>query len=192
MRIRPATPQDLPRINWIYAQARDFMVRAGNPTQWAGGYPQPSMLDADIARGNLYVCVTDPADPCRFEQGEPEGESAFPAAEEAGERIDAVFYFAVEEDATYQRIDGGAWLNQLPYGVVHRIAVAPGTHGLGTLCIRWALDRARSQGAAGGLRIDTHADNAPMRGLLANKLGFTACGTIYTYDGSPRIAFQHL
>ena len=35
MRIRPATPQDLPRINWIYAHARDFMARAGNPTQWA-------------------------------------------------------------------------------------------------------------------------------------------------------------
>ena len=30
-----------------------------------------------------------------------------------------------------------------------------------------------------------------MRRLL-EKLGFSTCGTIWTYDGSPRIAFQRL
>ncbi|MDO4502632.1 MAG: GNAT family N-acetyltransferase [Coriobacteriia bacterium] len=202
MLIRPATPADFARINQIYAQARDFMVRAGNPTQWAGGYPQQAMLDDDVARGNLYVCVSEPAD-LSLPGAEGAAAPSSPADESAvapsspgdeipaGGRIDAVFYFAVEEDATYARIDDGAWLNDEPYGVVHRIAVAQGTRGLGTHCILWALDRARQLGAGGGLRIDTHAQNAPMHGLLA-KLGFTTCGTIYTYDGSPRTAYQHL
>lgn len=102
---------------------------------------------------------------------------------EAEGRIACVFYFAQEEDPTYRVIEDGAWLADGPYGVVHRIASVPGTRGAATYCLNWAFAR------CGNLRIDTHADNAPMQGLL-RKLGFARCGRIYIADGSPREAFQ--
>lgn len=98
-------------------------------------------------------------------------------------RIAGVFYFAQEEDPTYRVIEDGAWRSDAPYAVVHRIASAPGTKGVATFCLNWAFAR------SGNLRIDTHADNAPMQGLL-RKLGFSRCGVIRLADGSPRIAFQ--
>ena len=88
-----------------------------------------------------------------------------------------------ELGADYRVIEDGAWLADGPYGVVHRIASAPGTRGAATYCLNWAFAR------CGNLRIDTHADNAPMQGLL-RKLGFARCGRIYIADGSPREAFQ--
>lgn len=164
--IRRATTEDLPAAHELYAAAREFMIEAGNPTQWAGGYPQDEMLRDDIAQGALWVAL------------DKEG----PAA---------VFYFdTMDDDETYRKIDG-AWLNNETYGVVHRIATRRGTHGVGTACIEWAAQQANARGAKGGIRIDTHEDNTPMRNLLA-KLGFTQTGTIWTYDGSPRIAFQRL
>ena len=41
------------------------------------------------------------------------------------------------------------------------------------------------------LRIDTHENNAVMRHLV-EKYGFLPCGTIYTDDGTPRIAFERV
>ena len=39
MEIRKAKLADLPRMMEIYAEARAYMRRNGNPTQWANGYP---------------------------------------------------------------------------------------------------------------------------------------------------------
>lgn len=36
MNIRKAEMKDMARILEIYAYARDYMVRTGNPKQWAG------------------------------------------------------------------------------------------------------------------------------------------------------------
>lgn len=100
-----------------------------------------------------------------------------------GEKIAATFYFAREDDPTYHVIEDGAWLNDELYAVVHRVAVAEGTKGAGSFCLQWALEQ------AGNIRIDTHADNKPMQGLL-KKLGFTYCGRIYVENGTERMAFQ--
>ena len=168
LQMRRATLEDLPAAHELYAAARAFMVQAGNPTQWAGGYPADEMLRDDVACGALWLCHSS----------------------SSGELL-AVFYFqTLDDDETYREIDG-AWLNEQTYGVVHRIATRRGTHGVGTACIEWAQGQARERGAGGGLRIDTHEDNVAMRRLL-EKLGFSTCGTIWTYDGSPRIAFQRL
>ena len=92
------------------------------------------------------------------------------------------FYFAVEEEPTYRKIDG-AWLNDLPYGVVHRLASDGRSKGLFQACLTFAQDRCTE------LRVDTHADNKRMRHLLLES-GFIPCGTIYVADGSPRIAYH--
>ena len=54
----------------------------------------------------------------------------------------------------------------------------------------WRADLAPSLAeAADDLRIDTHRDNAPMRGAL-EKLGFVPCGTVTVDDGTERIAYE--
>lgn len=158
MQIRHADTTDLPEILGIYDYARAFMRKSGNMVQWTGGFPQKSLLESDIAQKKLYVCVS-------------EGQIA------------CVFYFAIEEDPTYQTIWGGSWLDEGPYGVIHRIAAAPHTTGAATFCLQWGLSQ------CGSLRIDTHKDNVPMRSLL-KKRGFSYCGEIRLPDGSPRLAFQ--
>lgn len=104
MKIRLAEKADLDEIMSIYAYAREFMVRSGNPTQWVNGYPERSMLEADIQKGNLYVVIR-------------EGKCC------------GVFCFVLGEDPTYAVIEGGAWRSGAPYGTIHRIA-SDGTGGI--------------------------------------------------------------
>ena len=164
MEIRKAKPEDLSEIMSIYAYARDFMARTGNPKQWgATNWPPRELIRQDITRGKSYVC-TD------------------------GDRIAAVFYydFGKDIDPCYRTIENGAWLDDSPYGVVHRIAAAEGAKGAGSFCINWAFRQ------CGHLRIDTHGDNRVMQNLL-KKLGFTYCGVIYVEeDNDPRVAFERL
>lgn len=163
MEIRKATPSDLEEILKIYAHARKFMAENGNPSQWGQNYPAKERVEQDIAEKKCHLCVEQDA------QGQ--------------EKILAVFYFAKEEDPTYGIITEGQWLDDKPYGVVHRIASAEGTRGAASFCLNWACEQ------AGSIRIDTGYENKPMQGLL-KKLGFRHCGNIFIADGSPRMAFQ--
>lgn len=94
--VRQARREDLPRILEIYAYARGFMARTGNPNQWKNNHPPQRQLEEDIALGDLYVVVS-------------EGE------------IHGVFYFFVGADPTYGYIEG-SWRSDTPYGTIHRIA----------------------------------------------------------------------
>ena len=156
--IRHATPQDEAAILTLYDEAHMTMRESGNPTQWPLGYPGPEDVHDDLAHESLYVCCLDDA-------------------------IAAVFFFAPGPDPTYAHIDG-AWPNDEPYHVVHRIASRRGS-GAGTLSIGWACRQVAN------LRIDTHEDNAPMRHVLG-RLGFVECGTIICANGTPRVAYQHI
>ena len=76
------------------------------------------------------------------------------------------------------------WLDDSPYGVIHRIAGDGTKKGIGEFCIRWALQQCPH------LRVDTHEDNKVVQNLL-KKLGFVHCGTIYLEaDHAPRLAFE--
>jgi len=155
--IKQATLSQLPHIMAIYAQARAFMAETGNPDQWGTAYPPEEMIRQDILNGKCYVNLEN-------------------------NMIRAVFYFAVEADPTYGYIEG-AWLNDAPYGVIHRIAVGENGKGVAAECFDFAYAR------CGNLRIDTHEKNIPMQRCLS-KHGFTRCGIIYLEDGDPRIAYQ--
>lgn len=95
--VRPAKPSDLERIEEIYAYARAFMAKNGNPNQWGKTNPPTAQLRKDIAEEKLFV-ITD-------EEG-----------------IHGVFFFWIGEDPTYHRLDGGVWRSDKPYGTIHRIA----------------------------------------------------------------------
>lgn len=95
----------------------------------------------------------------------------------------AAFYYRFGEENSYRRICNGQWLDESPYGVVHRITSDGTIRGAGSFCLDWALSQCRN------LRIDTHRDNRVMQRLL-EKRQFTRCGIIYLEDGSERIAYQ--
>lgn len=158
MVIRKSERRDLEQIMALYEEARAFMRENGNPNQWGNSHPPREMIEADIAAGRSYVCME-------------------------GGQIAATFYFAVEEDPTYRRIEQGAWLCGGPYGVVHRITARQGVRGAASFCLAWCYEQ------CGNIRIDTHRDNRPMRRCLERN-GFIYCGVIHIADGSERIAFQ--
>lgn len=165
MQIRKSTEQDLGRMLEIYAVARRFMAEHGNPNQWGPrGWPPEALLRRDIESGRSYVCLND-----------------------AG-RVVGTFFFdqGADIEPTYRQIADGAWLDDGPYGVVHRIASDGSERGVGAYCLSWAYAQ------CGHLRIDTHGDNTVMQGLLG-KLGFVHCGTIYVYeDNDHRLAYEKL
>ncbi len=164
MEIRTAKPEELECIMEIYAHARAFMAETGNPKQWgATNWPPQPLIEQDIAQGKCHVCCVD-------------------------DTIVGVFYYDYGDDidATYRNIEGGAWLSNEPYGVVHRIASDGTTKGVGKFCINWAFAQ------CGHLRIDTHGDNVVMQNLM-RKLEFEQCGIIYVEeDNDPRIAYEKI
>ena len=162
MQIRLAKEKDLPQIRTIYDAAKAYMDASGNPNQWAEGYPPEEYLREDISLSCLYVC-------------------------EEEDMLCGVFLFAVMDDPTYHYIEG-AWLNDEPYGVIHRIASSGKRKGIFQKVVEFCKERMEEQKVA-NLRIDTHEDNKTMQ-YLVDKCGFTGCGTIYLANGSPRIAYQ--
>ncbi len=157
-RIEKTRPDELDEVFKVYAHARRFMAEHDNPLQWGNSRPTAEEIEKDIADGKSYVCMY-------------------------GDQIVAVFYYNVGEDPTYRVIEQGNWLNNEPYGVVHRIASAGIVRGAGSYCLNWALEQ------CGNLKIDTHSDNIIMQNCL-KKNGFTYCGIIYLEDGDERLAFQ--
>ena len=157
--IRQTTPQDLDEVMQVYADGREIMIKSGNINQWPQGYPFYSVVEKDIALGCSYVCVL-------------------------GDEILAVFFLSEEPEKTYDIIDG-AWLDDKPYGVIHRIArrKSDKAKGTGEYCLNWCFDKVKN------IRIDTHEDNIPMKKLL-NKLGYKHCGTIWIETGAKRMAYQ--
>lgn len=160
MQIRHTRPEEIDEVMRIYSIAREYMRENGNMHQWINGYPGYKDVTADIADNNSYVCILDGG-------------------------IAGVFTYIRGVEPTYEKIYGGEWLNNEPYGVVHRIAVAVNKMGVASYCLNWCF------ADCGNLRIDTHRDNIPMQGLL-KKMGFSYCGIIYLKDGSERLAFQKM
>lgn len=157
---RGANRFELDQIMDVYARARAFMAENGNPTQWGDSYPSRELIEEDILSNRLFVCVIN------------------------GE-LEAVFAFVLGEDPTYKVIEDGQWLNDQPYGTLHRLASAGHRKEVGRMVIDWCLEHCET------LRADTHADNKIMQHVLESN-GFTRCGIIHVADGSPRIAYQRL
>ena len=95
--IRKAQPEDLPRIEEIYAYARRFMAETGNPNQWGNQHPPVETLRDDIEKQLLQVLENETG-------------------------IHGVFYFYIGNDPTYSYMEDGSWRSQTPYGTIHRIA----------------------------------------------------------------------
>ena len=160
MRIRPTQLEDLPAVMAIYDYARLFMSVHGNANQWINGYPSQELITSEIEAGHSFVC------------------------EEENLGIVGTFCYIEGVDPTYLKIYDGAWLDDDPYAVIHRMATSGKVKGIGEACFRWAMEHCDR------IRVDTHQDNIPMQRLLA-KLNFKRCGIIYIANGTKRIAYQN-
>ncbi len=118
MKIRHTQERDIPRIMEIYARARQFMAEHGNPNQWGpNNWPPESLIRQDLDRGLSYVCESDD-----------------------GRVIGTFFYtFGADVEPTYAQIDDGQWLDDSPYGAVHRIASDGSEPGIGKYCLMGAV-----------------------------------------------------
>ena len=106
--IRQASTADVDNILEIYQQARTFMRQQGNLKQWTDGYPSKELVERDIQNNNCYVCTEN-------------------------QEIIGVFCYFEGPDPTYLNIYEGQWLNDEPYGVIHRIAVISHRKGIANL-----------------------------------------------------------
>lgn len=158
MNIRQTNTNDIDSVMKTYSIARKFMFENGNKTQWENGYPSLAMVINDIEDGESFVCV------------------------DSADNVLGVFFYAVMNEPTYSYIRG-AWINDEPYGVIHRLASNGTAEGVAAFCFDWCLNRYPN------LKIDTHENNLKMIYIL-EKFGFTRCGDIYLADGAERIAFQ--
>lgn len=159
--IRPAVINDLYEIRRVYDNAKEYMDRTGNPTQWQKGHPNNDIIKTDIGKKQLFL-ITDEND-C----------------------IHGVFALMQGLDPTYSYIENGNWLNELPYVTLHRVASDGVLRGIVNTAVEYAL----STNQRIEVRIDTHENNTPMQKALY-KIGFERCGIIYLANGDPRIAFQ--
>jgi GNAT superfamily N-acetyltransferase len=162
MQCRLAKMSDIEFIMKIYVRARAFMAENGNPHQWGDNdWPPQELIESDIAKSQCYVC------------------------EQAGKIVGVfVYIFGVDCESDYLTITDGKWFDDSAYGVIHRLATDEITRGVGSFCINWCYEK------AGHLRIDTHADNKPMQGLI-RKQNFAYCGIIHVEnDNYPRLAYE--
>jgi N-acetylglutamate synthase-like GNAT family acetyltransferase len=159
---RKAEAADVERIWQIILQAKEQM-RLMNSRQWQDGYPAVENIIGDIENGYGYVL-------CRENS--------------------VIAYGAVifDGEPAYDDIHG-KWLTNLPYVVVHRLAVADEVknRGIATLFMRKVEELGR-QMEIRSFRVDTNFDNLYMQKILFD-LDFTYCGEIY-YDKSPRRAYE--
>lgn len=163
--IRKSEAADIPRMLEIIAEAQAAFREQGID-QWQDGYPNKEVLLQDIEAGDSYVVLDE-------------------------QQIVATAMISFDGDPNYKLIIG-AWKNDLPYVVVHRIAVATSQKGKGIAGL--ILDFARSMCKERGvkcMRIDTHVDNHAMQRSI-EKFGYYYCGIVFVRDGSERLAFELL
>ena len=145
--MRLATPADMPAVYAIYTTAIDHMNANGIP-QWDELYPTPAILDADLARGELYV------------------------ADVAGVPLAAV----VLNEQCDPAYDSAVWAYESPFVIVHRLCVSPAAQGQGVgrglmaAVESWARARAYRD-----IRLDAFSLNPHALRMYAG-LGYTKRG----------------
>ena len=164
IRFRKGEERDLERIMVLVADAQNWFREQGID-QWQDGYPTSEIISDDILGGENYVV-------------------------ELNDVVIATFVASFAGEPTYSVIKGRGWLNEKPYAVVHRIAVADECRrkGIAKEILHFTEEQCAERGIE-NIRIDTHCDNKAMRSLL-KKLGYTHCGRITLTSGAFREAYH--
>ena len=160
---RKAEETDIERIWQIIGQAKAQMQRLGSQ-QWDESYPAIEHIRQDIQDGNGYVI-------CRED------------------RVVAYGVISFDGEPVYKEIEG-KWSNDLPYVIVHRLAIADEMkrQGMAKQFMLQAEEVSRKKGVY-NFRVDTKYDNTYMLRLI-DTLGFRYCGEVYYRNNSARKAFE--
>ncbi len=171
LQFRKALAADMDKLIELYDKGRAAIARFGID-QWQNGYPAREDIEKDLKDAVLWVS----------EDTEIPGEIA------------SVMALIFTGEPTYDVILEGQWLtgDTHDYAAIHRITVSPHFRGKGVAgaTMAFGMNKARAAGFT-SLRIDTHAGNLAMRGML-EKNGLTHCGTILLESGAPRVAYEIL
>ena len=164
MKVRLAKKEDVERMMELVDAAKEYFREAGI-NQWQSGYPNAPQLLGDIERGESYVLEDDGI-------------------------VEGTCMISFSPDPNYEVIEGGKWLNDEPYGVIHRICVNSDKkgHGLAGFLFDEA-ERLAIQKDIHNLRVDTHALNIAMQHCVAKK-NYVFCGVVTVADGGLRNAYQ--
>lgn len=164
MEFRKAMASDSDQI-WSIVQYAIQRRKNDGSKQWQDGYPNQASIRDDIAKGWAYVIADE------------EGILAYGAVIFDGEPV----YAGIE----------GAWLSDGDYAVVHRVAAAERSQGMGiaTHFFNAVATLVQSRNIK-SIKVDTNFDNIAMLKILA-KLGYQYCGEVY-FRGSARKAFEKL
>lgn len=164
MQIVRAELSDIDAIMACIADAQRFLARLG-VDQWQDGYPTKEIIEQDILRGESFVMTEDG-------------------------KVIATAVISFTGEPTYSVIEG-SWSADIPYGVIHRLAVRDsGRGGVARRFFSYAEAMAEANGY-GCIRVDTHSDNRVMLHLL-EELGYARCGVITLTSGAKRVAFEKI
>ena len=161
MKLKQATHCNVERILTITDSAREFQRSLGF-VQWEDDYPSRSIIENDIAESTGYVL-------------------------ENNGLIIAYVVLAVS-DADYDTLHG-VWRFDEPYGVVHRIAIAPEMRGQHVSDILFPMiEKEYLSRNIGVVRMDTGNQNIVMQRLL-DKFGYDNLG-LHRFSWGERLAFE--
>ena len=163
---RKATQEDIDQVMEAVEFSRELLRLQGNG-QWQDGYPNRNDFLNDINNGRLFV---------------------IPALDNPNNIASVCAFTYREED--YHHLYEGAWLTNLPYMVMHRVAVKKEYHqqGYGKKLFELFEIQAKEEGYR-SLRIDTHEGNAVMRSIIAS-FGFVYCGKAILTPNKDRMVFE--
>lgn len=160
--LEPADPEFIGEYNAIVEDARQFQREQGF-IQWTNDYPNMDTIREDIREKNGYVLKVN-------------GELA------------GYLYVGFEGDPTYGEIRG-AWRKDMPYAVMHRMALKREFRGRGLseAAFRLIEELCRERKML-YIRVDTDPENKRMQHVF-EKNGFVCCGRV-TFQGSDKLAYD--
>ena len=163
MKLRKSTLEDVPRIMEVINDAK-ALLKSLHIDQWQNGYPNAEQIENDIKNDESYVIVNDK------------------------NTIMATTMFTLRKEPTYKVVENGNWLidKNLPYGVIHRLAMSKDFRGKGVakFIFKELHQKLKNQNIQ-SLKIDTHEENIGMQSLIKN-MGYKYCGIIYTNYNAKR------
>lgn len=168
MYIRQTRIEDIDRLEEVFERAKEILKESDNFEQWGDNYPERNLIEKDIKQSQSYVVIRDEENDSPVEPGE----------------IVGTLMIQKTPDENYNNILKGAWLNDEPHVVIHRVASSNEMRGVGSYIFDYLTS------TYSNIRIDTTEKNKPMLALL-KKYGFKQC-TVIDIGNSTRVGFQYL
>lgn len=159
---RKATLSDLPQI-WAILQKAIQRRKEDGSNQWQDGYPNPTVIEKDIAQGAGFVMAD-------------------------GDSIAGYCAILINDEPAYVEIKG-KWLTYGDFIVFHRVAISEDYlgKGLSQKMLNFIEDFARNNNI-NSVKADTNFDNGAMKHVF-EKAGYIYCGEVF-FRGSSRMAYE--